>query len=654
MRWWAVAATVALALAGVASADVVPAGGEFQVNQWTTGSQEEAVVARVPGTGELVVVFSSYGQDGSNDGIFVRRYAAAAMPLGSEFQVNTYTTGEQYHSAVAAAPDGRFVVLWSSPHDAGSNGVFGQRFDSAGMRVGTEFRLNAYTTDDQRRPEVAMDTAGAFVVAWRSPSPEDPDGGIFARRFGSDGNPAGTEFQVNVYTTGTPFRQRIAIDPRGGFLVVWDGEGVDGSVRAVIARRYDAAGNATTGEFHVNTYTTGSQYEPAVAFDPSGRLVIAWASIQDGDASGVYAQRFTSSGTPDGTEFRVNSYTPAHQYYTAVDTDDAGSFVIAWSSRLGQDGGGNGVFAQRYDSTGAPIGTNFQVNTYTTGNQGEAPLALAVDDDGDFIVFWDSEDGQDGNDGGVFGQRYQDPCGDGTVGAGEQCDTGKRVDRNCCTAACQRAASGTPCDDDGVGCTADACGADGACAHTAQVTACPACRVCDPAADCVVRPRTDCRRPTRSRKASLALTNKASDAKDRLAFTWQKGAATTLADLGTPTTSGDYALCVFDKAGGADRLVLDARLPAGGSWKARGRKGFTYKSRGGAPDGITNATLKPGGGGKATLAVQGKGAALGLPALGLGAPVTVQLEAGGRAACFGAEFAAPSANTPARFKAKGQ
>jgi hypothetical protein len=37
-----------------------------------------------------------------------------AQPVGSEFQVNTYTTGYQQKSSVATDSDGDFVVVWGS------------------------------------------------------------------------------------------------------------------------------------------------------------------------------------------------------------------------------------------------------------------------------------------------------------------------------------------------------------------------------------------------------------------------------------------------------------------------------------------------------------------------------------------------------------
>jgi hypothetical protein len=86
-----------------------------------------------------------------------------------------------------------------------------------------------------------------------------------------------------------------------------------------------------------------------------GGFVATWASFgQDGSGYGVYAQRFDASGAAVGSEFRVNTFTGyTYQYYPSVDTDGRGNFVVVWRSGeffdgpVGQDGDASGMFGQR-------------------------------------------------------------------------------------------------------------------------------------------------------------------------------------------------------------------------------------------------------------------------------------------------------------------
>ena len=101
------------------------------------------------------------------------------------------TEGYQYTSitnwaprAVASEPDGDFVVVWTHYLAGEDDGdVFGQAFTSAGDRVGAEFQINAYTTDGQYFPAVAMGSDGEFVVAWHSFGQDGEFFGVFGRRF---------------------------------------------------------------------------------------------------------------------------------------------------------------------------------------------------------------------------------------------------------------------------------------------------------------------------------------------------------------------------------------------------------------------------------------------------------------------------------------
>jgi hypothetical protein len=377
-----------------------PLGPEFRVNTYTTGYQLFPAVA-ADAAGNFVVVWSAADQDGSSYGPFGQRYSSSGAPIGPEFQVNTFTTGPQVGVHVACDSSGNFVIVWNSSGQDGSQyGVFGQRYDSSGARIGPEFRINTYTTATQNQSAVASDGAGDFVVAWVSNGQDGAGNGVFGQRYASSGSPLGPEFRVNTYTTGAQDRPKIASDASGNFVVVWQSP-QDGAGSGIFAQRYASSGAPLGSEFRVNTYTTNNQKYPAVAADASGNFVVVWQSPGDGSSYGVFGQRYASSGAPLGPVFRVNTYTPTFQGYPAVAADASGNFVVIWQGD--QPGSIEDVFGQRYVNTGAPDGPEFRVNTYTTGPQFRP--AVAADSAGDFVVVWVSQ-GQDGSYDGIFGQRY--------------------------------------------------------------------------------------------------------------------------------------------------------------------------------------------------------------------------------------------------------
>ena len=138
------------------------------------------------------------------------------------------------------------------------------------------------------------------------------------------------------------------MDERGYFAITWIGYEQDGSTEGIFAQRFNKDGKPLGSEFQVNTYTKPSQQSlPAVAVDVKGNFVITWHSYgQDGSEEGVFAQRFNKKGKPLGPELQVNSYTKFFQEWPAVAMHKNGNFVITWHSL--QDGSCSGIFAKMY------------------------------------------------------------------------------------------------------------------------------------------------------------------------------------------------------------------------------------------------------------------------------------------------------------------
>src|SRR5262249_19605871 len=139
----------------------------------------------------FIMVWTSSGQDGDSYGVFGQRYDNTG-PVGPEFQVNTHITGNEYHPDVALDGNGDFVVVWTQP-DASGYGVFGRRYDSTGAEQGSPFRVNTYTSFNQRSPSVAKGSSGDFVVVFTSFNEFGTSYDIVGRRFASSGAPVGDD-----------------------------------------------------------------------------------------------------------------------------------------------------------------------------------------------------------------------------------------------------------------------------------------------------------------------------------------------------------------------------------------------------------------------------------------------------------------------------
>jgi cysteine-rich repeat protein len=169
-------------------------------------------------------------------------------------------------------------------------------------------------------------------------------------------------------------------------------------------------------------------------------------------------------------------------------------------------------------------------------------------------------------------------------------------------------------------------------------------------------PQPACRSSVTPGQSQLQIADAAypNDRKDQLKWKWNKGAATTLAELGDPSTTTSYVLCVYDNS----QLVMSRAAPAGGDcggkpcWRPSAKK-VQYSDRLLTPSGIQKLTLSPGGIGKAKIALQARGQNLQSPSLPFAGPVTVQLVATDTGLCWGATFSPPFAtNAVGKFKDK--
>ncbi|MCC6573915.1 MAG: hypothetical protein IT462_08990 [Planctomycetes bacterium] len=382
-------------------------GGEFMVHAAASSTDQENPDVAMDADGNFVVVWQSYSPPfGYN--VFARLYNAQGVAQGAEFQVNTLSFGFQGDPAVAMDADGDFVVVWSGvlssyATSSSDNNIVMQLFNSSGAPVGSNTPVHmempsggtpGYVAD------VAMDATGNFIVAWEGPTSGFFSNGIIARRYNDDGTPMGAEFAVTSSGFSYGFgRPSVAMDADGDFVIAYHGY-QPGGFPFPGGNRIFAARGDRDGAIRENTSITtitelfaGEQFAPSVAMDADGDFVIAYTHVYysyPNYETEVHLRTFDGQiGSGLVAETIVVSDPNGNSSDAAVAMDDDGDFVVAWEQNPNDYfPAGSDVMARRYNWLG--VAQTLPFNMATDTPRAEWDPAVAMDADGEFVGAWEA------------------------------------------------------------------------------------------------------------------------------------------------------------------------------------------------------------------------------------------------------------------------
>lgn len=335
--------------------------GIFRVNQQGSGEQRNPCVVLLSGGG---AVFVWEGTQTGNSDIYASFVSPAGTFITGDIRVNIYTNNDQILPSVCALPGDKVLICWTSfGQDGSMNGVFGRIFSANGSAVTGEFQINQTSVYNQRSVSAACLANGNIIAVWVSELQRaEMSVDLFGRLFNQNGEPLGNEFMINT-GTNVCANPRVAATADGGFVVVWAERApairdpqVQTSVNSwdIFGRAYTPGMKAVGQPVRINSFVYGDQFSPRIAVSGNDMLVV-WTSLgQDGSGEGVFGQFIDYNCGFIGSEFRVNTTTALAQKYPVVASDRAGRFLVVWSSFTGLDNGMD-LFAQRYAVVSAPL-----------------------------------------------------------------------------------------------------------------------------------------------------------------------------------------------------------------------------------------------------------------------------------------------------------
>jgi hypothetical protein len=347
-------------------------GGEMPVNQTTAGLQADPSVA-MDYDGDFVIAWTSGSAASTSQyDIFARRYTAAGTAAGGEFQVNTFTTDYQTQPSAGMDFDGDFVIAWSSYGQDGSQyGVYAKRYSAAGAALGAEFRANSTTSSNQTAASVGMNAAGDFLIAFASDTGDGSGKGIFARSYNSAGVVQDvSNVRLNSWTTGDQTAPSVSARMIAQTPIAWESQNQNDLGEGIYARRFVGA---------ESTPPVVSEVKYEYVTNPRLTVRFSETLIERPKISDFYMMRFSApSGALAAEQFQY-SYNPITLTATFIYIGAAnhawadGDYQIAvvpWSlfdmagNQLDGDGNGlaGGVAIKRFFSLGGDTNHDHVVN----------------------------------------------------------------------------------------------------------------------------------------------------------------------------------------------------------------------------------------------------------------------------------------------------
>jgi hypothetical protein len=296
------------------------------------------------------------------------------MSIGPEFltPVNTTTRLIQSGSDNATSAGGASVVVWTDEFSPLDHDIRAQRFNSFGGRMGPEI-LVSFSNLDEGSPHVAMDDRGRFVVTWVQ-ALSGGDTNVVARRFDSNGNPAGDLIQVGAGTF-QEIDPDVAMDLTGNFVVSYT-RNTNNNNPDIFAKRYNSDGQLLNV---VNVATSlNAEIHSRVAMTPDGRFDVAWEQAYGANDHDIYLNRYSATGGLLGTQ--TISFSASNDASPSVAVDNLGNGVVGWEQA-------GDIKARRFTAAGT-VGS--EINIASSANlERHASVALKPGGGG-FVVAYDS------------------------------------------------------------------------------------------------------------------------------------------------------------------------------------------------------------------------------------------------------------------------
>ena len=358
-------------------------------NTTTNISQTNSEIVQLQ-NGNILVVWESISDSGvgspNGSDIIGQIFDPLGNKIGNEMLLNSYNSNDEYLPSITATDNGGFIVVYSEWDSSGMNTWTSVRLDEYGATGNPLVENSTVVTHgglldfkNYYIPVVAASSSTSVMVAYRVDPGSNTDADIVFKIY----NPATDTYgpQIDLFHSPSPFVStnyhfpHITVLSNGYYAVA----AIDKSFpKTVSLQIISSTGTVVLGETNV-----GNGWINSITALETGRFVVARET--EGLNPDIILHIYTNGGIPTGTTQTISGAANA-----SVAAMEDGGFIVIYQDSIYQDAT---ILGQRYDATGATVGTEFVII-----NGGSVPQATLLADGRVMVTYTVNSGGADGND----------------------------------------------------------------------------------------------------------------------------------------------------------------------------------------------------------------------------------------------------------------
>lgn len=274
--------------------------------------------------------------------VYVQKFNSSGAPASAPLRVSD-AAGFQSVPRVLVRNGADAVVVWQNATSE-DDGVFARLIKPSGLAGGAEFKVSSGLAAN---PAIAGANNGDFIVSW-----EASDGGsqgVFSRLYTRAAAPKGAEFRINTTVPGLQRRAAVTAAGSDGWLVVWQGQGVDSKHHHIFGQFLGNVGNLVGPQFRISEGVGEVQIAPSVAGINGGNFVVIWTDWHEIFPLVLYGIEVDKLGNPIGTEVQLNTRPINAQTRTSLAVSPSGSILTPWEGFHTRTARRAGIAARRVE-----------------------------------------------------------------------------------------------------------------------------------------------------------------------------------------------------------------------------------------------------------------------------------------------------------------